>query len=173
MGRKQASVTLLAVGLLLAPSGSAAARTTGRESFKGTVIASGASGTRPVVSSLIVARGVFNGVGRVVEVENRSGDPDNVSRDELVFPAGAVRIRNSNQPPKLSLDPQTCAYTVSIKQTTRVQGGTGTFRHAEGRFAGAVHAWGVAARNADGACSQEADPLLEAATVSARGTLTY
>ncbi len=85
MGRKQASVTLLAVGLLLAPFGSAAARTTARESFKGTVIASGASGTRTVVSSLIVARGVFNGVGRVVEVENRPGDPDNSAATSSCF----------------------------------------------------------------------------------------
>jgi hypothetical protein len=47
-----------------------------------------------VASSIIVFRGVFNGVGRIVEVPNRPGDPDTVSRDNLVFPGGTMHLRS-------------------------------------------------------------------------------
>jgi hypothetical protein len=39
-----------------------------------------------VVGTAIAARGVFNGVGRIVERPNRPGDSDKVTRDDLVFP---------------------------------------------------------------------------------------
>jgi hypothetical protein len=165
---------MLAVGLtLVASSAPAAAPTTGRQSFKGTIIASGESGKRTVVNSLIVARGVFTGSGRIVEVDNRPGDPDNVSRDDLVFPQGTMHLRVANKQPKISLNPQTCALTVRIQQTGRIQGGTRKFRDASGTFTGSVRVWGVAVRNPDGSCSQEADLLLEGDVVSARGTLSF
>src|SRR4051794_4375191 len=88
--------TVLVVGLtLLASVAPAAARTTGHAAFKGTIVASGASGTRTVVSSTFVASGVFTGIGRVVEVANRPSDPDNVSRDDLVFRSGTMHIRST------------------------------------------------------------------------------
>src|SRR5207247_7722907 len=43
--------TLLGVGIALATSVSAAAQTTGAETFSGTIVASGVSGTRAVVAS--------------------------------------------------------------------------------------------------------------------------
>ena len=166
--------TLLAVGLTLAVSaGPAAARTTGKQSFKGVIVSSGESGTRTVVSSIVSASGVFTGTGRVVEVDNRPGDPDNVSRDDLVFRQGTLHIRNTSRPPTLSLNSQTCVFTARIRQTTRIQGGTDRFRGASGTFTGTVRAWGVAARNPDGTCSQEADLLVEADVFSARGTLLF
>jgi hypothetical protein len=33
---------------------------------------------------------VFRGVGRIVEIPNLPADPDNVSRDDLVFPSGTM-----------------------------------------------------------------------------------
>jgi hypothetical protein len=84
-----------------------------------------------------------------------------------------MHIRNTSQPPRFSADQQTCALTASIKQTTKVQGGTGRFRHAAGTFTGTTRAWGVAARNPDGTCNMQADPLLDADAVAARGTLSF
>lgn len=160
--------TLLAVAAI-----PAAARTTGKESFRGQIIAPDKSGTRHVVSSLIVSKGVFTGIGKIVEVPNQPGDPANVSRDNLVFPNGTLDIRNTSQAPKISLDPQTCAVTAVIKQTTKVQGGTRKFHHASGTFASTVRAWGIAARNPDGSCNPQADLLLDADAVSGQGTLSF
>jgi hypothetical protein len=165
--------TIVAVGLplaaLVAPAG---ARTTGRESFRGVIVASGESGTRTVVSTLFVARGVFNGVGRVVEVQNRPGDPDNVSRDDLVFRRGRIHILSTNGASAGSLNPQTCVFKGRVQQTVKVQGGTGRFRHASGSFVGAVRARAVAARAADGGCSQQQAPLLEVDVVSGHGHIS-
>jgi hypothetical protein len=153
-------------------TGTQSSRVTGKESFQGQIIAPANSGTRHVGSSIIVVEGVFTGVGKIVEVPNRHGDPGNVSRDNLVFPSGTLRIRSTSQRPKMSFDPHTCAITAAIKQTTRIQGGTGEFRHASGTFTGTVHAWGVAARKPDGSCNPQADPLLDADAISARGTMS-
>src|SRR4051794_1022222 len=85
--------TVVVVGLTLAALvAPAAARTTGRESFRGIIVVSGESGTRTVVSTMFFAGGVFDGVGRVVEVQNSPGDPDNVVRDDLVFPQGRMHL---------------------------------------------------------------------------------
>ena len=83
---------LLAIGIALAIATPAAAQTSGNETMNGLVVTSGLSGTRTVVSSVIVAKGVFNGVGRIVEIPNLPTDPDNVSRDDLVFADGSIRI---------------------------------------------------------------------------------
>jgi hypothetical protein len=164
----------VSVAVMVALSaGPAAARTTGKESFSGQIIAPAGSGTRHIASSIVAARGVFAGAGKIVEVANKPGDPDNVSRDDLVFPGGTLHIRNTSQAPRFSANQQTCAITGTIKQATKVQGGTGIFRHATGTFAGKVSVWGVAARNADGSCNMEADLLLDADAVSGRGTLSY
>src|SRR5690348_4138308 len=75
-------VTLLAVGAVLVTSAAAvgAARTSGPEEFDGGLIVSGASGSRNVVGSIVAARGVFTGVGRIVERPNRPGESDQISR---------------------------------------------------------------------------------------------
>jgi hypothetical protein len=159
MTRTTAAACVAAVGVLAAAAAPAAARTTGRESVRITLVTSGTTGTRTVVSSLAVAKGVFTGVGHVVEVANQPGDPENVSRDDLVYPSGRMHIVNTSSPPVFSLDPQTCAYRVTVEQTTRIDGGTRRFRHATGSFTSRGKAWGVAARNADG--------------ISSRGTLSY
>jgi hypothetical protein len=166
--------TVLSIGVPLAISAvPARAATTGKESFRGQIIAPAKAGSRHVVSSIVVTEGVFNGVGKLVEVANRPGDPDDVSRDDLVFPGGTLHIRNTSRPPQVSADEKTCAITVAIRQTTKVEGGTGRFRHASGTFTGSVHTWGVAARNPDGTCNMQADLLLDADALSAQGTLSF
>src|SRR5436309_5613504 len=94
MGRqiRGALGALLAVGAAFAVAAPATAQTTGNETFSGTIVTSGSSGERVVVSSVVVAKGVFGGVGRVVEIPNLPTDPDNVSRDDLVFADGSIHI---------------------------------------------------------------------------------
>jgi hypothetical protein len=166
--------TVLAVGLLLAASAApAAARTTGSESVRGVIVTSGQSGTRTVVNSVAVARGVFNGVGRIVEVDSLPGDPENVSRDDIVFRQGTLHIVSTNHSMSVSLNSRTCTFRVRIEQTTKVTGGTGLFSHASGNFAGTVRARGRVARDPDGRCSMARAPLFEVDRVAASGTLSY
>src|SRR3954468_17592691 len=71
--------TVVAVGLAVTPSlAPAAARTTGRESFRGTLVKTAPSGTSVVVSTVIGTSGVFKGLGRIAELARRPGDPQNV-----------------------------------------------------------------------------------------------
>lgn len=165
---------MLAIGLTPAIAAApAAARATGKESFRGVLLASGESGTRVVFSTLIAAHGVFSGAGRIVEVANRPGDPDTVSRDDLVFPGGKMHLINTNKSFTASINPDTCAARIRIRQTAVVRGGTGRFRHAAGRFVGGVQGRGVAPRNPDGTCSQQGALLLEVDAVFGRGTLSF
>jgi hypothetical protein len=168
-----ASAAVLAVALTFVAAAPAAGRTSGRESIQGTIVASGESGTRTLLSSVFVAAGAFTGTGHDVEVANRPGDPQNVSRDDLVFPGGKIHIRVASQPPTMSANPQTCVGSVRITQTIKVVGGTGRFRHASGTFAGTLHGWGVSPRNPDGTCLQQAELLLEVDVISMRGTLSF
>jgi hypothetical protein len=173
MARKTAVAGAAVVGLLVVGSAPAAARTTGPESVRGHLVTSGTTGTRSLVSSLIVATGVFRGVGTAASVPNQPGDPPNVSRADLVYASGRMHIVSTNGPPQVSLNPQTCTYELSLKQTSRVRGGTRRFRGARGSFSGTVRAWGVAGRNADGTCSMQAAPLVDTTILSSRGTLSY
>jgi hypothetical protein len=146
----------------------AAARTPGKMRLRGVVIATNQGGQRTVVSGWAIFRGVLNATARIVEVANRPGDPDNVSRDNLVFPGGIMHIVSTNKPPKFTIDPMTCAYSVRLSQTTKIKGGTRRFRRASGTSSGTIHDWGVAARKADGSCDQESAPLIDVRT--SRGT---
>jgi len=166
-----ALAAILAIGLtVLAPV--AAARTGDRQSFHGLIVASGDSGTRTVVDTLVVARGAVRGAGRVVEVANGPGDPENVSRDDLVFRRGSLHLVTTNISVTPSVNLQTCVVRVRIKQTQKIQGGTGAFRHAAGSFSGLLRGRGVAARNPDGSCAEQLPELLEVAAFSMRGTLS-
>jgi hypothetical protein len=168
------SALLVAAGLLIAvPPASASAHATGRERFDGFLVASGASGQRQIVHSQIVARGVFDGIGRIVEIPNRPTDSDSVSRDDLVFRAGTMHIVSVNGAVAFTLDPASCAFKVTVQQTTAVEGGTGRFRHAVGTGVGKVVARGVAQRAADGSCSMDQAPILEVDVVSSRGSLSF
>jgi hypothetical protein len=163
----------LAVGIALAVSAPAPAQTTGNETFKGVIVTSGLSGARVVVSSVVVARGVFRGVGRVVEIENLPGDPDNVSRDDLVFADGSIHIVSTTLDFSFSLNPRSCIASFSVQQAVAVVGGTGRFAGATGSFAGTVTGRGRAPRNPDGSCSLEQTALHEVDKIASSGTLSF
>ena len=164
---------VLAVWLTFAASlAPAAAPATGKESIRGLIIVSGESGARTVVTSVIVARGVFAGAGRIVEVASRPGDPSNVNRDDLVFPGGKMHLVTTIKSFMASVNPNTCTVRVRGHQTGKIQGGTGKFRHATGTFAGPVGGRGVTARNPDGTCSQQGLLLLEVDIISEQGSLS-
>ena len=57
---KRALVAALAIGAVLAGSAPATARTSGAETFSGFIVASSASGTREVVRSAVIAKGVLS-----------------------------------------------------------------------------------------------------------------
>ena len=164
---------VLAVGLTLAASISPAARrASGPESFRGMLVTSGESGARTVISSLLVTRGVFTGAGTIVEVPNRPGDSDAVTRDDLVFPQGKMHLVSTNKSFNVTVDPKTCAVKVRIRQSGKIIGGTGKFRHARGTGTGGVSGRGVASRNPDGSCSQQGALILEVDLVFSHGTLS-
>src|SRR5438045_467196 len=84
---------LLAAGIMLVSSAApVGAQTTVNEQYDGTIVTSGASGTRTVLASVIRMRGVFNGVGHIVELPNLPNDPPTVSRDDLVFAQGTIHF---------------------------------------------------------------------------------
>jgi hypothetical protein len=165
-----ASITASLVAVSTAP---ASAQTTGSESFHGFLLTSGASGARQVLASPVVATGVFTGVGRIVEVQNLPSDPENVSRDDLVFRKGTFHLVSENRDASFSLNSETCRFTVAVEQSSTINGGTGAYANASGSFTASVHAFGVTARNADGSCSEDVAPLRELDVVTAAGSLTF
>jgi hypothetical protein len=169
---QRALVPALAIGAVLAGSAPASARVAGAEKFSGFIVASTASGTRQEVSSAVVARGVFSGIGRVVEIASRPGDPENVSRDDLVFAGGAMHLVTTNLDSTFSIDPRTCIGIFTIQQTQTIDGGSGRFSRASGAFAGTLTGRGLASRNPDGSCNAEQGPLVEVDTFTLSGSLT-
>src|SRR4051812_49705977 len=82
------AVAVLALALL-AP---AAVGAGGSETITGTIIAKTTPGVRTVVGSVVLARGVLSGSGKLVEIPGLPGDADNVLRDDLVFADGALHL---------------------------------------------------------------------------------
>jgi hypothetical protein len=164
---------LVLISVLLVSAAPAAAGTRGKERLRGVVIATNQGGQRTVVSGWAIFRGVLNATARIVEVANRPGDPDNVSRDNLVFAGGTMHIVSTNKPPTVTIDPMTCAYSVRLSQTTKITGGTRRFRRASGTTRGTIHDWGVAARKADGSCDQQSAPLIDVADLAGHGKLSF
>jgi hypothetical protein len=175
MGRqaKLGLAVLLAAGIIGAFATTAAAQTSGSETFDGTIVASAsASGDRTVQASVIRARGAFDGVGRIVEVPNGPGDPDNILRDDLVFAAGSMHIVTTVVDVSMSVDPRSCVAVATVQQTAEIQGGTGAFAAASGSFVGMLRARIVLARNPDRSCS-DSSTVIEIDTISAHGTLAF
>jgi hypothetical protein len=164
--------TLVAVAVALvlaAPAGAVS----GSETFNGLIVASGTSGTRTVVSSVIVAKGVFTGVGRIVELPDLPADPPNFSRDDLVFTAGTIHLVSATIGGSFSIDPRSCVFTATLDQTSEIEGGTGIFANAVGSGTATVKAHGIAARDPDGSCSPDLPALHDVDAVSSMGTLSF
>jgi hypothetical protein len=175
--KRKMSWAVLAGGIALiastATAAPAAAATSGSETFKGTIVTSGVSGTRTVITSVIIAKGAFSGVGRIVEVPNLPGDPDDVSRDDLVFANGTMHLVSTNQDFSVSVNPRSCVATATIQQTGVIVGGTGQFANATGDFTGTVTGPAVLARNPDGSCDFSHDALHEVDMFTSTGTLSF
>ena len=163
---------LVAAGALGTFAATAAAQTSGSESFDGTILARATLGDRTVLASVVRARGAFNGVGRIVEVPNQPGDPDNVERDDFVFAAGTMHVVTTVEDFESSLDPRSCIFMATISQTAVVSGGTGAFATATGSFTGGLTGQLKAARNSDGSCSEDTS-VSEIDQFVAQGTLSY
>jgi len=164
---------LLAGAMVLGWTAPASAETTGVLKADGFIVASGESGTREVLTSHIRARGVFKGVGTIEEIENQPGDPDNVSRDELVFAKGSMHLVSENLSVTGDIDPNTCVGTFNLDQKATIEGGTGLFANASGSGTGHVTAYAIAQRAADGSCDQEQPPRFEVDVVTGAVALSY
>jgi len=175
--KRQVSWGLLAAGAAVAAAvataAPAAAATSGSQTVKGIIVASGVSGTRTVISSVVIFKGAFNGTGKIVEVDNLPTDPDNVNRDDLVFATGSMHIVNTIEDFSLSANPRSCVVTVTVHQTNVIAGGTGQFTDAAGDFTATVTGRGVLPRNRDGSCDSSRDPLHEVDMITATGTLSF
>jgi hypothetical protein len=168
---------LLAVGTALAisatPAMPAAAATSGTETLSGIIVFVAGPGTnsRTVVSSVVRARGVFRGVGRVVE--RVLPDPAGVSRDDLVFRSGTMHVVSTPGKLSFSVNPHSCLFTGTQQFTWGVTGGTGQFDDATGSFTGTVSAVALLARNPDGSCSFTQFPRYEVDKFAESGTLSF
>ena len=177
--KRQMSWALLAGGIALAASTAtaapAAAATSGSETYNGTIVTSGVSGTRTVISSVLVMKGVFSGVGRIVELPNLPGDPDNVSRDDLVFPQGTMHLLTTGTGFSFTLNPHNCTFKATLQSSAEVTGGTGQFAAAHGSFpTNTGVAVGVGARDPDGSCSMTLPALHEVDRLTTGGgTLSF
>jgi hypothetical protein len=170
---------LLAAGIAFAISAAsaipAAAATSGSETFSGTIVTSGVSGTRTVISSVIIAKGVFSGVGQIVEIPSLPTDPPNVSRDDLVFPEGTMHLVSTIVGGTPTLNPHSCTLSGTAQQTGQIIGGTGQFADASGGGPGTVTIHALLPRNPDGSCSVpfEQPSLHEVDMVASSGTLSF
>ena len=176
--KRQVTGALLAAGIAFAVSAAtalpAAAAASGSETLSGTLVISGVSGTRMVISSVLVAKGVFRGVGRIVELPNLPGDPDNVSRDDLVFPEGTMHLLTTGTGFSFSLNPHNCMFKATFQSSAEVTGGTGLFADAHGSFpANTAKAVGLGARDPDGSCSMTLPALHEVDRLTGGGTLSF
>jgi hypothetical protein len=172
--RTALAVLLIAPGLaVLGPSTAGSAQTSGAEQFTGFLVVTSVSGQRLVHASSMRARGVFNGVGRIVEVPNLPTDPDNVSRDDLVFKEGTLHLVSTNLDFQFTVNPRSCRGTFTVRQSSAFDGGTGLFEGASGTGSGMVNARALLQRNPDRSCSPDLPPAHEIDKVSGAGTLTF
>jgi hypothetical protein len=173
-GALLAAVTVLAVAA--APATPASAATSGSETLSGTIVfaAVPATNTRTVVGSVVLAKGVFKGVGRFVELPHQPTDPPDVSQDDLVFPSGTMHLASTlGNLLSFSINPHNCLFTGTQQLTFDVTGGTGQFADATGSFTGTVSALALLVRDPDGSCSLTQVPRHEVDKFAETGTLSF
>lgn len=170
---------LLAAGIALAifaaPAMPAAAATSGTETLSGTLVFAAVPGTntRTVISSVVLARGVFKGVGRFVELPRLPTDPADVSRGDLVFATGTMHVVSTLGSLSFSINPHNCLFTGTQQITWEVTGGTGQFADATGSFTGTVSGRALLVRDPDGSCSFTQVPRHEVDKFAESGTLSF
>jgi hypothetical protein len=167
------AVLLAVAGLVVGPTSAASAQTSGPESFTGFLVVTGVSGDRVELASHIRVRGVFDGVGKIVELPPQAGDPENMDRDDLVFRQGTLHLFSFVQDFQIvSFDANSCRLAVVVTDSSQFAGGTGIFAGASGTGTGRVDGSGLAQRNPDGSCSLDLPPAHELDRVSGSGSLT-
>jgi hypothetical protein len=165
---------LMLVAAALAVGAPAAGAAQGQQSFRGMIGTTSISGGRHVVASVVVAKGVYSGVGKLVEVPNRPGDSDKVSRDNLVFPEGTLHLKSVTTKASIVPDSKACTITFRVQQIGTIEGGTGRFVNATGSSrTGLVTGQGIGARKPDGSCNMNGALQVEIDTFSSSGTLSY
>jgi len=169
---------LLAAGTALAisaaPAVPAVAATSGSETVSGIIVFAAVPGTntRTVISSVVVAKGVFRGVGRFAEL--LPADPAGVGRDDLVFRSGTMHLVTTlGSLLSFSVNPHNCLFTGTQQLTWEVTGGTGQFAGATGSFTGTVSALALLVRDPDGSCSFTQVPSHEVDKFAENGTLSF
>jgi hypothetical protein len=175
--KSQVTAALLAAGIPLAISAAtaapAAAAISGSETVSGRLVTSGVSGTRTSISTVAVAKGVFNGVGQIVEIPSLPTDPPNVSRDDLVYPEGTMHLVNTTVGASISVNPHNCLFRATLQEDSQITGGTGLFANASGTFTGTISPQGLLPRNPDGSCAAGQPSLHEVDMVAFSGTLSF
>ena len=121
---------------------------------------------------MILAKGVFSGVGEIVAVSNLPNDPANVSRDDLVFAEGSMHLASTVVACSFPVNPHSRLVSVTVQQTGTIQGGTGLLADATASFTGTATGRGLAPRNPDGSYSPEQPALHEMDKITASGTLS-
>jgi hypothetical protein len=164
---------VIALALCAATALPAAAATSGSETVSGILVTSGVSGTRTVISTVAVAKGVFNGVGEIVEIPSLPTDPPNVSRDDLVYPEGTMHLVSTTVGASFTINPHNCFFRATLQQDSQITGGTGLFANASGIFTGTISAQGLLPRNPDGSCAAGQPSLHEVDKVAFSGTLSF
>ena len=159
--------------IALAVSAPASAEGPGSETITGVIVAKTAGDTRTVVGSVVIASGVFDGSGKLVEVPSKPTDPENVLRDDLVFRDGAMHLVSTNVSFELTINPRSCVASVVIGSTAVIDGGTGRFANASGSFVGTFRGHALAVRNPDGTCSAEQPPRMDVDKFTEEGTLSF
>ena len=171
--KRLVTAALLAAGTALAvsaaPAVPAAAAASGNETFTGTLVFTAVPGTntRTVISSVVVAKGAFRGVGRFVELSQPLG------LDDLVFPSGTLHIVGTLGDLSFSVDPHSCLFSGTQQLTWDVTGGTGQFGGASGSVTGTVSGRALLARNPDGTCSFTQQPRHEVDKFAESGSLSF
>jgi hypothetical protein len=164
---------LLAAGTALAisaaPAMPAAAAASGSETFSGTIVFAAVPGTdtRTVISSVVVAKGAFRGVGRFVELSQPLG------LDDLVFPSGTMHLVSTLGDLSFTINPHSCLFSGTQQLAWEVTGGTGQFAGAAGSLTGTVSGRALLARNPDGSCSITQQPRHEVDKFTESGTLWF
>jgi hypothetical protein len=162
-----------ALAISAAPAIPAAAATSGTETLGGTIVFAAVPGTnsRTVLGSVVLARGVFKGVGRFVEIAQ--GDP--VSQDDLVFPSGTLHVLSTTGGAlsPFVINPHSCLFTGTAEFTYQITGGTGKFAGATGNLTGTISGRALLARNPDGTCSMSQQPRHEVDKFDVSGTLSF
>jgi hypothetical protein len=151
--------------------------TAGAATVSGLAAASASPAVRPSVSGTehfqivtasataakvaIIAHGpVFTAGG----VDNQGNTTDTVK-----FPGGTFKIKHSAGHGPQKFNPTTCLITISQHGTYTLSGGTGKFAGISGHGKYQLRILGIAARSANGKCSQKKAPVAFQQVIQAQG----